>query len=118
MRRLVWLAPIILCISVSGSRSAPLKGAHALKSVIGGNSQMEFEKAFRGGERACVIAIGDHKPAVPMRIAVYDDAKQLVAEDQYIDFVAAIWYPPRDGTYKIVVANSGMEYNKMYLVFK
>ena len=53
-----------------------------------------------------------------MGIAVYDEADRLITEEQGLDYVAAIWYPPRDAQYKVVVRNSGLEYNAMYLVFK
>ena len=103
----------------AGERERSAKGARTASKVrIGANSHMEFEDKYEGGRRACVIAVGDHKPPVDISIAVYDDAKQLVTEVSNVDFVAAIWYPPREGTYKVVVTNSGLEYNEMYLVFK
>jgi hypothetical protein len=118
MKRLFVLVPMLLFITVPGSKGGPLKGAHTLKTQIGAKSHMEFEEAYQGGRRACVIAVGDRKPSVDITIAVYDDAKQLVTEEHNLDYVAAIWYPPRDGVYKVVVSNSGVEYNEMYLVFK
>jgi hypothetical protein len=81
-------------------------------------SHMEFQERFQGGRRACVIAVGDHDPPVDVGIAVYDEADRLITEEQGLDYVAAIWYPPRDAQYKVVVKNSGLEYNAMYLVFK
>lgn len=78
-----------------------------------------FQVEYRGGERACVIAIGDHKPPVPMAILVYDEKKAKVAEDygseETPDYVAAVWYPPRAGKYIIEVRSLGKEYNLVWL---
>lgn len=78
-----------------------------------------FQVEYRGGERACVMAVGDHKPPVPMAIIVYDDKKNKVAEDygseEAPDYVAAFWYPPRDGRYTIEVRSAGVEYNAVFL---
>jgi hypothetical protein len=106
-------------IPASGG-GGPLKGPHAMSKVhVLAKGQTEFEEVFQGGRRACVIAVGDHKPVVDIGISVYDAAKRLVAEDNGGgDYVAAIWYPPRDAKYKIVVKNDGVEYNEMYIVFK
>ena len=49
---------------------------------------------------------------------VYDEANNLIMEDRGLDFAAAMWYPPREAKYKVVVKNYGVEYNDMYLVFK
>jgi hypothetical protein len=118
MKRLILLVAMLLPITAPLSVGAPLKGAHTLKTRIGAKSHMEFEEKYQGGRRACVIAVGDRKPSVNISIAVYDDAKQLIAEEHNVDYVAAIWYPPRAGVYKVIVTNSGEEYNEMYLVFK
>jgi hypothetical protein len=120
MARLLWWVPVVLFLAATGGSSAPLKGAHAMFKVrVPAQARMDFEERFEGGRRACVIAVGDHKPVVNVGIAVYDQANQLVAEDQGGgDCVAAIWYPLREAKYKIVVNNSGLDYNDMYLVFK
>jgi hypothetical protein len=118
MARSLWWVPVILVLATSGS-IAPVKGARTLSKVrIERKSHMEFKEAFQGGRRACVIAVGDHNPPVDVGIAVFDEAGQLVTEHQGLDYVAAIWYPPRTASYKIVVKNTGLEYNAMYLVFK
>ena len=62
--------------------------------------------------------MANRKPPADVGIAVYDDANQLITEDQGLGFAAAIWYPPRDAKYRVVVKNLGKEYNEMYLVFK
>jgi hypothetical protein len=118
MQKLFWYVPALVLIAVSGGEGGPLKGAHTQKVRIGARSQMEFEEKYNAGRRACVIAMGDHKPPVEISIAVYDDAKELVTEERSVDYVAVIWYSPRAASYKIVVKNTGEEYNEIYLVFK
>jgi hypothetical protein len=110
---------VVLLLAASGGNSAPIKGAYAHgKLRVGARSHIEFEEIFEGGRRACVIAVGDHNPPVEIAIAVNDEAGRLVAEDRGVDYVAAIWYPAREAKYKVVVSNSGVEYNIMYIVFK
>ena len=118
MKCLLWFVPIVLFIAATGGDGGPVKGARTLRSRIGAKSKMEFEEKYQAGRRACVIAMGDHKPPVEISVAVYDDANQLITEDRNVDYVAAIWYPPREATYKIVVKNTGEEYNEIYLAFK
>src|SRR5438270_1212355 len=120
MARFLCCVPVLLCLAASAGTGAPLKGAYPMSKVrVGAKAKWEIEESFRGGRRACVIAVGDHNPIVDVTIAVYDDSNRLVAEDQGGgDVVAAIWYPPRDAMYNVVVTNSGLEYNVMYLVFK
>ncbi len=83
---------------------------------------------FRGGRRACVIVVGDHKPIVPLVLEIHDEKGNLVARDEPAkgvddpkavgnDVCAAIWYPPRDGYYRITIRNSGEEFNKCWIAF-
>jgi len=74
---------------------------------------------FRGGQRACVILIGDHDPPVPLSVRIYDEEKNLVVEDAPgLDYCAAIWYPPRDGAYYIELHNGGEQWNRCWLAIK
>jgi hypothetical protein len=81
-----------------------------------------FQVEFRGGERACVIAIGDHEPPVPMAVIVYDEKMTKVAEDYGSeatpDYVAAMWYPPRTAKYLIEVRSQGKDYNKVFITVR
>jgi hypothetical protein len=77
----------------------------------------EFD--FKGGERACVIVMGDHNPIVDLVLEIRDAEEQVVAKyDRGGDIGAAIWYPPRDGRYSIHLYNPGKEYNEVYVVIK
>ena len=58
---------------------------------------------------------GDDKVSVN----VFDETGQPVASDPGgSQFAVAIWYPPREGTYKIVVRKEGRAASQAYLVFK
>jgi hypothetical protein len=118
---------VVLAVAVVGGlavtlgRGSPADGMRSEGRRIGAGGSTEFEVPFRGGERACVIVRGDHKPVENIRLEVYEGAR-LVAEDEARenkgDFVTAIWYPPRDATYRIRIYNPGKEYNECYIVLK
>lgn len=119
MLRVLWCVPAMLLLTASTGSGGPVDGAKALPQVrIGARSFMEFNEKYQGGRRACVIALGDGNPPVDITITVYDTANQVVAEQTGNDHVAAMWYPPRDAPYKILVKNSGKEFNVMYIVFR
>jgi hypothetical protein len=119
MRCLLPAALLGLVIATPWGMSAPLDGSKSFSQRIGAASQsggqiepapFELKEKFKGGRRATILAIGDHKPVVPMAIFVYDSANQLVAKDEsHGDFVSAVWYPPRDGEYKIHIKHWGVD---------
>jgi hypothetical protein len=79
----------------------------------------EVTHRFRGGERACVIMVGDHKPPSPMEVRVFDAKNKLVAVAKAsIDTAAVIWYPPVTASYRVEVLNLGDEYNDMAIYFQ
>ena len=83
------------------------------------NDTKEATFRFRGGERACVIAVGDHNPRSPTDIRVLDAKGRLVTESKSPnDSVAAIWYPPVTASYRIEVENHGDEYNIITVYFQ
>jgi hypothetical protein len=84
---------------------------------------------FRGGQRACVIVLGDHNPIAPLEIEIRDEKGKLVGRDEPAagvsdpkakgnDVGAVIWYPPRDGYYTITVKNLGEQYNECWIAIK
>ncbi len=83
---------------------------------------------FKGGERACVIAMGDHNPVQPISLEVYerrvfeDKSKKptpvATADSGNSDLVAVMWYPPRDAEYVVVIATHGNVYNVCYVSVK
>jgi hypothetical protein len=95
------------------------------RELIKGSESWKAEIPFRGGERACVIAIGDHRQGggTALKIMVYDEKNRLVAQDDGHgqlsgDFTAAVWYPPRDGKYRIEVYNPDANENEVYISIK
>jgi hypothetical protein len=119
MARFFWCVSLFLLLAASSGSGAPVNGAFSQFDVrIEANSQKEFDVSFQGGRRACVIAVGNRKDLMDVGINVFNEANQLITEDRGLGFAAAIWYPPREAKYKIVVKNIGADYNEMYLVFK
>ena len=111
---------MLVCFS---ARSAPLTGSWAKGVELESKVWLQTNK-FRGGERAAVLAIGDHKdPGAKLRVAVYDAKGVLIAEDKgeselASDYVGLVWYPPRDGDYRVEVSHSGAGVNSVYIAIK
>lgn len=122
LRRACWTG-LLATVAASWGHCGPVDGQSAGDHRIGKAGSepaaKEFVLTFRGGERACVIARGDHKPVVPLDVTVYDkDGVEVAKDASSKDFVAAFWTPPRTAEYRIVVRNHGLEYNDVYVVFK
>jgi hypothetical protein len=129
MQRFFALASVMMMLSFGFGHGEPVRGSRGFVQRLGGAAlgndgklapgTADFQEAFRGGRRACVIVKGDHRPVVDLALSVYDANGRLVAKDEGRgDFVAAVWYPPRDATYRIVIHNPGKEYNDCYIVVK
>lgn len=121
MKRIVLFLAVgsALCFATLGS-SSPLTGKRNLGvKRIEGTDFITFKEKFRGGERACILVKGDHNPVVDLGVAVYDEKDRLVVKDEGGgEYVAAIWYPPRDAVYKIKIVNSGTQHNMCYISMK
>jgi hypothetical protein len=105
------------------AEASPLQGQGALQKKVLGGEVLQFKVKFKGGERACVIVIGDHRPVVALDLKVEDDKGTLIGQDKNGgDFCAVIWYPPRDAEYVISVAvpHNGQEedYDTLYVAVK
>lgn len=99
--------------------SSPIGGPRSTRDKVGELSERTIVERFKGGERACVIVRGDHRPVVDLELHVSDDKGRLVAKDTAGgDLLAVVWYPPRDGNYTIKIVNHGKEYNDCYVVLK
>lgn len=100
-----------------GRYENPLR--EGFKHAFSPQEELLVGKLFRGGRRACVIALGTHVPGVAFEIQVFDAQNQLVARDAPgHDFCFAQWFPPRDGEYRIVVRNLSSKQVGSWLVFK
>jgi hypothetical protein len=121
MKRILLLAVCASVLAIPGpGAGSPVEGKLSLgRQRIPERARARIDKEFRGGERACVIVKGDHEPVVDLELSVYDDRGKLVAEDKAGgDFVAVIWYPPRDAVYRIEFFNPGAAYNDLYISLK
>jgi hypothetical protein len=112
----------VLAASLS-AQASPVDGITAIKDKVSGGTSFVRKMKFKGGERACVIAIGDHQPVVDLHLRVEDARGQLVGEDKPGgDLCCVIWYPPQDGDYTISVAvphiEAKLDYNLLYVGVK
>jgi hypothetical protein len=117
---------VIFAALVPLGAGAPVEGPSWSYKLVGAGAAgpggtitpgtLEFSKLFAAGQRACVIVIGDHDPIVDVEVEVYDSRNKLVARDRgqepAQDFVAVMWYPPRQETYRIVINSYGKVENK------
>ncbi len=123
---------LVFLALVPFSRGAPVEGTSWAYRVIKEGSEsdgkvtepgsLELSKVFVAGQKASVIVIGDHDPVVDVEIKVYDSKKNLVAHDRgkapSQDFVAVMWYPPREERYQIVINSYGKIPNKCSVAVK
>lgn len=116
MRRAVPFVVLLMLAAAPFLSGSPVEGLKYYKERrIEPGAAFTLKVAYRGGERACVTAIGDHDPVQSLAIVVTDAQGKVVASDRgqgpAADFACAIWYPPRDGVYQIEVRNHGTIYN-------
>jgi hypothetical protein len=117
-RRLVVIVGLVLPILAAAGTGSELISVE-WQVRIGAGSSADTTKRFRGGERACVIVVGDHQPRSPTEVRVYDARKRLVSESKSnTDTVAVIWYPAETAEYRIEILNRGGEYNDMTLYYQ
>lgn len=123
---------VFLALVPFSSSGAPIDGTSWAPRDIGEGTEsggkitepgsQAIRKVFAAGQRACVIVIGDHKPVVDLEIKVYDAKKNLVAYDRgqepAQDFVAVMWYPPREERYEIVINSYGKVHNECSVAIK
>jgi hypothetical protein len=121
MRRILFLTLFALLAAVPFGVGSPTTGTVSDYFDVGATA-WTTTKTFAAGERACVMAIGDHKETVNLEVNIYQK-DTLIASDKtgntlVGDFVGVIWYPPRDGEYRIEVRTSGTRTNKCYIAIK
>jgi hypothetical protein len=129
MKALVFVAGLACLLAVADvGTTGPVSGPLSTYRKMDPGSKLRFEGAFKGGERACVIAKGDHDPPVKLTITVLEIKKDpatgekletLVARDDLGgDLCSVIWYPPRTGRYAVVIASNSGVWNKVWLCIK
>jgi hypothetical protein len=132
-RMLVAVGLLVLALAAP-LRSGPVDGTSWAKvqvpggsGTISGGSASEpgtwsLSRTFAAGQRACVIAIGDHEPIVDVEIKVYDSKNELVVKrrgaEPAPDFVMVVWYPPRQENYRIVINSYGKIDNVVSVAIK
>ncbi|HYV37541.1 MAG TPA: hypothetical protein VE988_17680 [Gemmataceae bacterium] len=116
MKRLAVFVPFVAMLALAGSSLAsPVTVASPQAPEIGGLRNYVTQYEFKGGDRACVIAVGKHKSNVGLY--VYDSKGNCVAWDDVgkmatFDDMAVEWYPPQNGIYVVEVHNNGMRSNQ------
>ncbi len=96
-------------------RSSPTEG-HSYQRIVIGNPPAVEKKTYKGGERASVIVWS--QDSTPARLSVYDSAGKLVGRDVGQVGLTVIWYPPRDGEYKIVTESLTNKEGRGYVAYK
>jgi hypothetical protein len=118
------LFPVACLFAVTSLSSAgPVDGPSYDEKNISKGGQLEIVKTFAAGKRACVLVIGDHNPIQQLTVTVYDKQGKVVARDEgqgekSMDFVTAVWYPPREQSYRIVIQNGDRDYNVCKIAIK
>lgn len=123
MRRFVCLTVLILVALTPVGITSPTDGVSGKHVELAPATVKVFTKTFRGGERACVLAVGGQAGAATnLQIEVRDQNNVRVGIDEGSglvgDCVAVIWYPPRDGAYRIELRNTGAVPSNPYFVIK
>jgi hypothetical protein len=132
-RTLIFVGLLMLAVAMPG-HGGPVDGSSWTKvqvpagggSIQGGNASepgtWSLTRTFAAGQRASVIAIGDHDPVVDVEIKIYDSKNQLVVKrrgaEPAPDFVMVTWYPPREENYKIEVNSYGKVANIVSIAIK
>jgi hypothetical protein len=102
-------------LAVAGPVEGPVRTS--VKLDPGAAAKVALE--FKGGERACVILVGDHDPVMDLSISVYDANKRLVTKcDRGGDFCCVVWHPAVTAKYHVEIQSKGRVWNKVYLVIK
>ncbi|HYT95066.1 MAG TPA: hypothetical protein VEL76_40490 [Gemmataceae bacterium] len=125
----VLVGGVVLCARLS--EASPLQGTLIFDARNGGQVVGKWSRTvkFKGGQRACVVVMGDHRPIVPITLEIVDEAGKQVAFDAPgkgidasdapgNDIAAVIWYPPRDGDYTIHIGSPGVEYNDCWIAIR
>lgn len=79
-----------------------------------------FHSPFKGGERACVIALassGDDDQTHTLTLKVYDPQDNEVGTDRG-ERTAVIWYPPRDADYRVEIRTTASDIGRCYVAVK
>jgi hypothetical protein len=101
---------IFLLLGAGQALPGLVDGPLAEKRAVAPNNSVNLARTFKGGERACVIIVGDG--ASYLGLYAYDADGNCIARDDYGNFqtrddAAVEWYPPQTGRYSIEIKNLG-----------
>jgi len=122
MKKFVFFACWAGTLAIAGiSLAGPIERFETHVSTLAPMDSKLFREAFKGGQRASAIAIGDGSSY--MGLYVYDLHGNCVAwDDEGIwrtrDDLAVEWYPYRTAVYIIEVHNSGIRPNAYKVVMR
>jgi hypothetical protein len=128
-------AIVALLAALGAAVAGPVDGPTSMElrvpaSKPGEIGEADFTREFKGGQRAAVIIVGDHRPVVDLEVRVYETSKdsteeKLVARDGGgKDILGAVWIPARTGSYRIVIRNPSEykpdtnPYDKCYIAIR
>lgn len=106
-----------LALMPAGLWGGPKTGPRSEFFDVEANGVQVFDEKFIGGQRACFIAMALGKQAPPITLTVYDTQNRVVGTDKG-ERTAVIWYPARDGEYKIEIRNSAAKQIGCYMAVK
>jgi hypothetical protein len=112
-----FFALVLLCFAVyvTDGTGAPVDGAWADKISVGAEPWKQL-KRYRAGERASVQIVNIKDTPIStlkdLIVTVFDPKGTMVAQDKGNrqeggNFLAVLWYPPREGEYRVEVRNDG-----------
>jgi hypothetical protein len=113
------LGAVLLWYNLGGAAPVEGRSAPGIVRVTAFERKAISRTTFKGGERACVIVEGDHKPVIDLVLEIHDEKGNLVARDSAGgDICAAIWYPPRTGVYTVWVENNQNDFKDIILTLR
>jgi hypothetical protein len=123
MKRAVLGLTLAVLVAAPAGRAGPVAGGlHQGGLTLGARSKATLENGrlpFKGNERACVIFLCNEAPAANLAVTVYDEKDNVVAQDDAGGpMCAAIWYPPHDAPYRIVLENKSDTQRTCYVAVK
>lgn len=123
MRRAAITAFLFSLVLAPIGISSPMDGSWGERKEVTPSDVVKISKTYRGGERACVMVVAGQQNAANLHLKVFDEKGALVAEDKNNsrlagNFLGAVWYPPRDGAYRIEVQTLGAAASMCYIAIK
>lgn len=118
MRRVLLSLSVLAGLALPGGWGGPIPEPYIKRPISLDPTAVEVvPQKFKGGERACVIALVLGRQESEIQITVKDAKDKVIGTDQGRR-AAVIWYPVRDAEYKIEIRNVSKESVDCYLAVK